>query len=171
MNAYLQRLQDAITIVTADMSVADMMRRPASGKWSAAETLEHLCLTYRGTARNLEHSLETGKPLAGVLTVKQRLIKMVVLDLGYFPSGRESPKSALPNGMPAEQLPGEIKISIGAMDGLIRKCGTTFGDSTLITDHPVLGPFTAKQWGKFHWAHGRHHLKQISRMRSQIENA
>jgi len=29
----------------------------------------------------------------------------------------------------------------------------------------VLGPLTASQWRKFHWIHGRHHVKQISERR------
>jgi hypothetical protein len=34
-------------------------------------------------------------------------------------------------------------------------------------DHPFIGPLTADQWRKFHWVHGRHHIRQMQdRMKS-----
>jgi hypothetical protein len=31
----------------------------------------------------------------------------------------------------------------------------------------VLGPLSMQQWRKFHLIHGRHHLKQIARIRAE----
>jgi hypothetical protein len=39
-----------------------------------------------------------------------------------------------------------------------------------VLDHLILGPLTAAQWRKFHWIHGRHHVKQILRLREQARN-
>jgi hypothetical protein len=58
MHSYLQRLQDAIQSATREMSNEDLNRRPGEGKWNAVEVLEHLSLTYTGTVKNLERSLE-----------------------------------------------------------------------------------------------------------------
>lgn len=164
---HLGLLQSALTIAAGNMTHADLMRRPAGGKWNAAEIFEHLSLTYRATIRNLERNLRAEKPLQAAPTFRQRLRIMLVVDLGHFPRGRESPQYALPKGIPPEQLLGEMQRGISDMDGVMVKCRTKFGDNTL-ANHPILGPMTMRQWCKFHWVHGRHHLRQISRMRNQI---
>ena len=51
------------------------------------------------------------------------------------------------------------------MDKLIAQCEAQYGARNKVLDHPILGPLTARQWRKFHWVHGRHHMKQISRLR------
>jgi hypothetical protein len=47
------------------------------------------------------------------------------------------------------------------MDEIIRRAEQRYGRRTRLVDHPVLGPLTARQWRKFHWVHGRHHVAQI----------
>jgi len=167
MNSYFQRLQDAIESATRNMSVAELAHRPAEGKWSPAEILEHLSLTYTGTVKNLERSLTAGRPLGGAPTMKQRLISSLVVDLGYLPKGRKSPERAKPKGMHAENILGEINSRIAELDDVIEKCEDKFGKGTFVANHPMLGPFTMQQWRKFHWVHGRHHVGQIERMRKK----
>jgi hypothetical protein len=149
------------------MSEADLIRRRAEGKWSPAEVLEHLSLTYSGTVKNLERSLKAEKPLGGIPTLKQRVINTVILDFGYLPEGRKSPEAARPKGMPAGQISGEINNRIAAMDDVIRKCEDKFGKRSMVADHPILGPLRMEQWSKFHLVHGKHHAKQILRMREK----
>jgi hypothetical protein len=165
LNSYFQRLRDAIESATRNMSVAELSQRPAEGKWSSAEILEHLGLTYTGTVKNLERSLAAGRPLGGAPTLKQRLKKSLLVDFGYLPTGRESPEAAKPKGMPAENILGEINSQIAQLDDVIEKCESKFGRRSFVANHPILGPFTTRQWRKFHWVHGRHHIKQIERMR------
>ena len=164
MNTYLQRLKVAIESATHEISDSDLSRRPAEGKWSPAEILEHLILTYTGTVKNLERSLTGGKPLGGRPTLKQRLINVLVLDFGYFPTGRNSPESAKPKGMAEDQVLSEIYRKLADLDDVIRNCESKFGSTAFVADHPILGPITMQQWSKFHWIHGRHHVKQIVRM-------
>jgi len=167
MNSYFQRLQDAIESATRNMTAAELSQRPAEGKWSSAEILEHLSLTYTGTVRNLERSLKAGRPLGGVPTMKQRLKSSLVVDFGYLPKGRKSPEGAKPKGMPAENILGEINSQIAQLDDVIEKCESKFGKRSFVANHPILGPFTMQQWRKFHWVHGRHHVRQIKRMRKK----
>jgi len=164
MDVYLRRLQDAIASATRDMSVAQLTQH-AEGKWSAAEVLEHLYLTYSGTEKGFRRCLESAQPLATSLTMKQRLSKAVVLGAGYMPDGRQAPKAATPRGMPAEEVVAKIPGQIAAMDEAIARCEDLYGARRLLLDHPFLGPLTAPQWRKFHWVHGRHHVKQIWRIR------
>lgn len=166
MDAYLRRLQDAIASATSGMTVEDLTRHP-EGKWSAAEVLEHLYLTYTGTIKGFERVEREGKPLARTPTLSDRARTIVVTELGYMPEGRKAPERTRPQGMPAEEVVKEIGRRIAAMDELIAQCEARFGRQVRVLDHPILGPLTARQWRKFHWVHGRHHVKQIWRLRSK----
>jgi hypothetical protein len=164
MDSYLERLHEAITEATKEMTAEELQRR-APGKWSTAEVLEHLYLSYTGTVKGLGRCLQEGKPLARPQTWKDRMATTLVTGIGYFPSGRESPKQASPRGTPAEQVVAGIGPEIRKMDELIAQCKQRHGNA-LILDHPILGPLNAGQWAKFHWVHGRHHVRQIRKMRS-----
>ena len=164
MDSYLERLQQAIASATRGMT-SDELTRHAEGKWCVAEILEHLYLTYTGTQKAFERCLKAGKPLAGVPTFKQRVAATAVTDFGYFPKGRKSPDPVLPRGMSVENVVAGIGPQIAAMDKLITQCEERYGSRTKILDHPVLGPLTARQWRRFHLAHGRHHVRQILQRR------
>ena len=166
MDAYLERLQEAIASATRGMSSEDLRRHP-EGKWSAAEVLEHLYLTYHGTVKGFERCLREGKPLARMPVLNDRMKTFVVTGLGHMPEGRKAPERAQPRGMAAEEVMREIGPRLSAMDNLIAQCEARFGKRTRVLDHPILGPLTARQWRKFHWVHGRHHLKQIKRLRKE----
>ena len=164
MDPYLQRLQKAIASATDGMSAEDLHRHP-EGKWSTAEVLEHLYLTYTGTTKAFERCLSEGKSRARTPLLKDRISAFVVTGLGHIPEGRKAPDHAQPRGRPVEDIVLEIGPRISAMDDLITQCEARFGKRTRVLDHPFLGPLTAGQWRKFHWVHGRHHLKQIQKLR------
>lgn len=50
MDSYLERLHEAITSAIYGITTEDLRRHP-EGKWSTAEVLEHLYLTYSGTMK------------------------------------------------------------------------------------------------------------------------
>lgn len=163
MDSYLERLHDAVTEAAKGMTV-EQLQRHEPGKWSAGEVFEHLYLSYTGTVKGLGRCLEEGKPLARAQTLRDRLATTLVTGVGYFPSGRKSPKQASPRGIPTEEVVAGIGPEIRKMDELIAQCIERHGNA-LILDHPVIGPLTARQWAKFHWVHGRHHVKQIWKLR------
>jgi hypothetical protein len=165
MDSYLERLRQAIAGATSGMS-SEQLTRKTEGKWSAVEVLEHLYLTYTGTQKAFERCLKAGKPLAGIPTFKQRMSTAAVTEFGYFPKGRRSPDQVLPKGMPADKVVADIGLQIAAMDQAIAKCEERYGSRIKVLDHPILGPLTARQWRKFHLAHGRHHVKQIAKMKA-----
>ncbi len=99
--------------------------------------------------------------------LRDRMRTIVVVGLGHMPKGRQSPKHALPRGMTPEQVTREIGPRISAMDAAIAQCESRFGKQNRLLDHPILGPLTGRQWRKFHWVHGHHHLKQIQGLRQQ----
>src|SRR5262249_61151291 len=150
---------------TAGMPLDMLARRPEPDKWSLAEVLEHLYLTYTATIRGFENCLAAGKPLAGARNWKDLARTSVVVGLGYLPGGRKSPKNAEPRGIPCDRVLAELDEKIVAMDAVIAKAEEKFGSQVPLLDHPILGPLRAGQWRKFHWVHGRHHLKRLERLR------
>jgi Protein of unknown function (DUF1569) len=156
----LVRLQNELQARAAAMSDEDSRPR-SDGKWSVAEILEHLYLTYTGTIKGLNRVLEAGKPLARRPTLKDRFGTFVVTVMGYLPEGRKAPPPTAPKGVDGAMVRSQIGGQIGTMNDLLGECARRFGTRTRILDHPVLGPLTADGWRKFHVAHGKHHLKQI----------
>jgi hypothetical protein len=163
MDRYLTRLQQAIASVTDGINHEQLTRHP-EGKWCVGEVLEHLYLTYTGTVRGFQHTLESGKLLERKPTLQERFRTAVVVGAGYFPTGREAPQHTRPRGMPPEKVLAEIGPAIASMDEVLTQCEGRYGPWIRV-DHPVLGPLTPRQWRKFHWVHGRHHVKQILRLR------
>lgn len=166
MDPHLDQLQQEIASVVAGLSPEQMNWHP-SGKWCAAEVLEHLYLTYTGTVKGFERVMQAGKPLGTSATWKQRGRTLVVVGLGFFPTGRKSPAVAAPRGLPTEKVLAEIVPLITRMDDIIRECEGKFGARTKLLDHPILGPLTAAEWRKFHLVHGLHHGKQIRLLRKR----
>jgi hypothetical protein len=164
MDSRLQKLEQAISAVTSGMNAEELLRHP-EGKWSTAEVLEHLYLTYTGTTRGCERCLQQDKTSARIPTLRERVKAAFVIGLGILPNGRKAPERTVPRGMPANQLSSAIGPALAAMDEAISRCEEKLGTRTMLLDHPFLGPLTPRQWRKFHWVHGRHHLKQIERLR------
>jgi len=164
VDSRLQRLQEEIARAVAGLSAEQLSWHPP-GKWCAAEILEHLYLTYTGTVKGFERVAEAGRLLAMAQNWRQRGRTLVVVGFGYFPSDRESPSVARPRGVPTEKVLAEIGPKIAEMDAIMTRCEEMLGGRRKLLDHPILGPLTASQWRKFHLVHGRHHVKQIRRLR------
>src|SRR5580704_4116960 len=107
MDRYLQRLQEAVTSAMSGMTLEDLQRHP-EGKWSAAEILEHLFLTYTATVKGFEHCLAAGKPLARSPRLKDRVVTVIAMRAGYLGRKRQAPKFTRPRGMAAERVVAEI---------------------------------------------------------------
>ena len=166
MDANLARLHRILATAIGGMT-ADQLTCHPEGKWSPAEILEHLNLSYTGTIKGLERCLQSGITSVSSDRGRMRWQRLIVIQVGYFPPGRKSPQRVLPRGTPAEQVKAEILQNVSRMDSVIHECETRFGRQSLV-DHPVLGPLTASEWRKFHLVHGKHHAKQIRRLKQQL---
>lgn len=164
MNAYFKRIQHAICSTTRGMTSKQLQWCP-EGKWSTAEILEHLLLTYRGTVMTFNRCLTAGNPMATLPLRQHRLLAFIVVKLGYMPKGREAPAFTRPKGASAETIVSDVLHQLAAMDEAIWKCEQRLGSRVKLANHPVLGPLTACEWRKFHWVHARHHLRQIERLK------
>jgi len=160
MDSYLERLQQVLESTMAGCNPASMDQGPA-GKWTPAQVLEHLLITYRNTNKGLAKCLEKGAPLGTRASLRHRLSTFVVVNMAYFPKGRKAPERALPQGMPADEVRRGILPEIQQMDAGLAECERKFGAGAKLLDHPILGPLNVDQWRKFHWVHGRHHAQQV----------
>ena len=156
-------LRAALSAAIKDITPEQLAYRK-KGKWSSAEILEHLNLTYIGTAKSLSRCLASGSLRTSDGRRTGWAQRLVTLTLGYFPPGRKSPERAIPRGTPCEQVMAEIMQNLATMEEVIKECEGRFGDRPL-ANHPALGPLTASEWRKFHVVHGKHHARQILRRR------
>jgi uncharacterized protein DUF1569 len=168
MDSRLEQLRQALESAVEGMSSEQMHFCPA-GKWCAGEVLEHLYLTYTGTIKGFSKVMEAGKPLATQPAMLHRMRTLVVVGFGHMPQGRKAPTPTLPKGLFADKARSEVGAKIIEMDAIIAQCEARFGHSKRLLDHPILGPLTAGQWRKFHLVHGRHHAKQIIRLRDSVK--
>ena len=164
MDSRLDKLKESLQSAVEGMS-SEQLSWHLPGKWCAAEVLEHLYLTYTGTITGLERVIRKAKPLASRASMAQRLLTFVVVALGHMPAGRKAPTVVRPRGLPAELVIHVIGAKLAAIDAIIAQCEARFGRRVKLLDHPLLGPLTATQWRKLHLVHGRHHQKQLLRLR------
>jgi hypothetical protein len=160
MDSHLERLRKELESAMAGATPTELASGP-EGKWSPAQILEHLWLTYRNTNKGIAKCLEKGAPLATRATLIHRVRAFVVVGLQYLPSGAKAPERATPRGTPSSEVLSSVFHEIQQMDSGLAECERKFGVDTKILDHPVMGPLTVKQWRTFHWVHGRHHARQI----------
>ena len=134
-------------------------RDPA--KWSVAEIVEHLMRAYSGTTKGFERCLEKGVPLATGVSLKQLVAQIALIELGYFPEGRQAPKHIIPTGeidLPA--LLAAVPRELARLDEVATRTKSALGSGKMM-DHPVIGALTVDQWLKFHEVHTKHHIRQI----------
>ena len=159
----LQKALDEIESATREMSLEQLAWRP-EGKWSSAQILEHLTLTFSGTVKGMQRILAGNGSGARGRSFKNRLFALVVVDLGYFPSGRKAPEMTVPSsGDPATAVE-TILRNLTEMDAVLTEVESKKGPKARVT-HPVIGPLTIAEWRKFHLLHTRHHMKQIVKLK------
>jgi hypothetical protein len=168
LSPLFQHALEAINSAIEGMNDEQMNWRP-EGKWSSAQILEHLALAFSSTRQRMEGLLsQTTIPELPSPTFRQRVAALLVLRLGYIPTGRKSPPHILPQGIPPQEAVDAARNSLALLDTMIHDCEAKFGDNARIMDHVILGPLSAHGWRKFHNAHTLHHTHQIVELRIKI---
>jgi hypothetical protein len=171
LDAWLVRARQEIDDATAGMT-ADEWQCCPEGKWNAAQILEHLLLTFSGTARMLEKRLADPNPEpAGTPSIKERVINFVIFVREEIPEGRSAPEGVRPKGIEGEEALRRIREFLAAMDSQIEAAEKRWGSTAFIARHPILGPLSAERWRRFHFIHTRHHMRQVRTRRQQAKAA
>jgi len=162
MDAWLDRLRKEITETVAELSDADWSRAP-NGRWNSVQIIEHLGRSYGTTAKMLELTMGTGSPpQVRAAKFREILLKILIVDLGIFPSGAKAPGMVDPKG--DEPGPATLKRALSnleRMDTAITEAEEKWGREGPIAMHLIIGPLNAEQWRKFHYCHGHHHVRQM----------
>ena len=170
LSATLQRALRAIELATEGMTEEQMNWHPPE-KWSSTLILEHLHLAYSTTAQRIGKLLESGRPEVRKRTFRDRAGGFLVLKMGWIPGGRKAPERIVPRGMSSAEAASAIRGSLAEIDRAISECEQRFGSSRRVLDHAILGPLSAADWRTFHCVHTLHHMKQIRRLREQMNSA
>ena len=157
----------ALKTVLATVSAADA-HQSEGGKWSVAQVLEHLDLTYTKSAAGLVRRIQKGPMPARSRTMWQIFARFVVVRLGHFPTGRRAPESVLPQGRPFSEIAPVLERHLVELDERLSEAERLFGDKVPILDHPIIGPFSVSDWRRFHLVHTRHHVKQLATRNQQL---
>jgi len=164
VSSHLEQCLAIVLDATKGCGAEVSVRRDPS-KWSVVEIVEHLTRAYSGTAKGFERCLEKSAPLARSTTLRQKLQQFALLNLGYFPEGRQAPKFILPTGeLDLKAVIDAVRRDLARLDDAASQTKQALGSGKML-DHPILGALTVDQWLRFHVVHTEHHAKQIRQRR------
>ena len=118
MHSESETVRVAIERAIAGMNAEELAWRQ-EGKWCVAQILEHLSLTYSGTAKGIRGVLQNEAPKIRPSTWKECLSVQVLVGMGYFPRGREAPKQVIPreaNPRNPNHPPARVRYGPGTND-------------------------------------------------------
>lgn len=164
MNSHLDRCLAIILDATKGAGDETRVRRDPQ-RWSVVEIIEHLARAYSGTAKGFERCLQKGAALATPVSFKQRLRQFALIELGFFPEGRQAPKHIIPTGdLDLHAVTDAVRRDLARLDQSASEARAKLGTGKML-DHPIIGALSVDQWLKFHEVHTRHHARQIAQRR------
>lgn len=163
-----RELLQSLAGLNASQTQATPTARPEA--WNIQQIVEHLVLTYKGNAAEIESRIAKGRPVKTKSSLRQRVGQFVLITLGRFPNGFEAPKPLAPSRMaPVKSGPELAERVAGALlklDQAADAAEKMFGSKRSVT-HFRLGPLSMAQWRRFHRVHGLHHVRQIETIRRE----
>ncbi|GGG90462.1 DUF1569 domain-containing protein [Silvibacterium dinghuense] len=167
MDASFAWLTTQVEVRLGSLSAAECgMHAPSSG-WSRQEVVEHLLLTYGETLALVEKYCARERATGRRSSLREHIVRRVVLGLGWMPRGVQAPVFVRPQSVLPEaggrELCNRFRERLLQLDIGLTRGEAVFGDR-VFAPHFMLGPMTARQWRRFHFVHGRHHLGQLDRI-------
>jgi hypothetical protein len=160
---YLDAARRAIDAALTGLS-AEMVEREIPNRWSIAEVVEHLTLAFTVNAAALEKALSSGELRARKPTVTERALRILVVDIGYFPRANAPEATQPKRSIPAHESVPAILAALDRLDATLGRVSDRFGDGVAVANHPYFSGMTVPQWRKFHWRHTLHHMRQIRKL-------
>jgi len=122
---------------------------PGWGSLDAAGMLAHLHFA-------MEATFHPPSPIAGRTTRDRSVMKWFILYAPLrWPRGVKVPRSLFP--APAEDFEEQRSAVLNTLHCFDADPGSAFGH------HPLLGRLTFREWGRLHYRHFDHHLRQFGR--------
>jgi hypothetical protein len=162
MHHYLAAARTEIDAALHGLTPQQLSRAGAApGSWTIAQILEHLTLAFTVNTAAFEKALASGELRARRGVLKQRLGRVLVVDLGYFPRARAPEKTTPSGSIPIERSAAAIREALERLDATLTQVASRFGEDALVANHPYFAGMTVRQWRKFHWRHTVHHMRQV----------
>jgi len=156
----LANLPQVVLGPLADRADADWYKAP-SGKWCAAQIVQHLALALDYTGRTFA-SRRAHTPMRRRRRSPRQLVAYVmVLRLGWVPGRWHAPVLSRPVEHPGRaDVERQFRHGVDQLAGLEGELLPDRGRD-LFVKHPYLGDLTLPEWLRFHRWHCAHHARQI----------
>jgi hypothetical protein len=154
---------DAFVSIAAASAEADWLRTRPGGKWSAAQTTEHLSLAYEATLREMrgEGSM---RPRVGRLM--QLLLRSILLPHMLFhrtfPIRASAPREVRPQRTEADRA-AALKRLVALADRFEAAVREIQPDETRRFNHPYFGAISTLKALRLTAVHIEHHRRQLER--------
>lgn len=153
-------IPDVVLGPLAGRSDADWHRAPP-GKWTSAQIVQHLALSLEASGRSFEERRAKPPMRRRPRTARERIGYLLVLQIGWVPSGRQAPTPTRPGERPdAGAVERQLREGVARFLSLERELLPARRDD-LFVKNPALGDLTLPEWLQFHVRHCAHHARQI----------
>ena len=153
-------IPDVVLGPLAGRPETDWYRAP-SGKWTPAQIVHHLAISLETSSRTFDE--RRGKPpmRRRPRTPRERIAYLLVLQIGWVPSGRQAPAVTRPAERPdARAVERQLRDGVARFLTLAQELLPARRDD-LFVKNPALGDLTLPEWLRFHVRHCAHHARQI----------
>lgn len=153
-------IPDVVLGPLAGRPEADWYKAPA-GKWCAAQIVHHLAIGIDGSGRTFEARRDKPPMRRRPRTPLQLLGDIVMLRLGWIPSGFRAPAVTRPAERPEPAMVERLLRDGVARFLTLERDLLPARAFDLFVKHPRLGDLTLPEWLRFHVNHCAHHARQI----------
>jgi len=156
----LASLPDVVLGPLTSRSEEDWYRAP-SGKWCAAQIVEHLAISVDASSGKFEERRAREPMVRRPRTLFQRLAYLLIMRIGWIPRLFNAPAATRPSGHPdSAAVAARLREGVARFERLAALLLPARGND-LFVRHPVLGDLNLGEWLHFHDWHFRHHAKQV----------
>jgi uncharacterized damage-inducible protein DinB len=161
MESKLSSGRDLLVGLVGELSLEAAERPAVDGGWSVAQILEHLAITERGTAIQLQRALRGEAADAETLSRCAGKSELIANRVARPVVKVTAPEVAQPQGRYGA-WPGPLQGFLEAREKMIEMdvaAGSEYDER--VVAHPILGELTLRQWLEFAAAHGERHREQM----------
>jgi len=131
------------------------------GKWNSAQIVEHLAMGIEWCAVGFDERRSRDPMVRRPRTAPQRVARVLVMHLGWFPPGVHAPSGAIPTPH-VDRTVAEMRFRHAVQrQKEVAALLLPARAHDLFVKHPRMGDLTLPEWMEFHVRHARHHVRQI----------